>query len=477
MDADPPRGLLARVEASWLGPAPLTRLAVFRILILGLLALDLHASAPRAFLHAASVDAGGPAPWNPIFLFELLGIEPLGTDAAWMLYRVGLLSCLLGALGLFSRASTLVAFLVSLFWTAYVYSQGKAHHDKVALTFALSALPLAPSGARLSLDAWLARVRRVRRGADPFEVTVLGDFAALPLQLTRWTAALGYFFAGASKLYLSGLDWTNGYSLMAIMMHHDNTWSAALSRSPELCRWMSLAVLLFQVSFPLALFSVRARWLYLPAAVGFHLGTWQTMDTGPYMTLWFTLIAFLPLERIPAWWGGRFWARLPVVVIPMALVLYVVSLYVPLLAAALALFLLTWVLLARLPRARLSVVFDGACGLCRRAAATLDGLDFARVLDFHDLRNWEATSAAFPQLDREACIRDMHTVSRRGEARAGYAAYQALAWRLPLTLPFAWILYLPPVAAVGRRVYRRVADRREIVGCGDGTCPVHHEEI
>src|SRR5690606_5766163 len=50
----------------------------------------------------------------------------------------------------------------------------------------------------------------------------------------------------------------------------------------------------------------------------------------------------------------------------------------------------------------------------------------------------------------------------KGEWRVtkGYEAYQRIAWRVPvlwLTLPF---VYLPPIAAIGRRVYRHVADTR-----------------
>jgi hypothetical protein len=42
----------------------------------------------------------------------------------------------------------------------------------------------------------------------------------------------------------------------------------------------------------------------------------------------------------------------------------------------------------------------------------------------------------------------------------GYSAYQQIAWRVPVLWPSLPVIYLPPVVAIGWRVYRRVADSR-----------------
>ncbi len=59
---------------------------------------------------------------------------------------------------------------------------------------------------------------------------------------------------------------------------------------------------------------------------------------------------------------------------------------------------------------------------------------------------------------------DMHAAERISDGgwsiTQGYAAYQRIAWRVPLlwlTLP---LIYLPPVVSIGRSSYRRVADSR-----------------
>jgi predicted DCC family thiol-disulfide oxidoreductase YuxK len=70
-----------------------------------------------------------------------------------------------------------------------------------------------------------------------------------------------------------------------------------------------------------------------------------------------------------------------------------------------------------------------------------------------------------PELDRDACIRDMHAVTASGKILVGYDAYRAIAARMPLVFWFAPIMALPGVSHVGRRIYRHVADNRGTTSC------------
>jgi len=117
--------------------------------------------------------------------------------------------------------------------------------------------------------------------------------------LTQITLAIGYFGAGAAKLVLGGTEWFNGYTLQGIMLGHDGDWSRAFAGSVAWCRLQSVGVVLVQALFPLVLVWPRSRWFFLPMATLFHLMTWKTMDTGPYMRVWLLLFAFVPMERIP----------------------------------------------------------------------------------------------------------------------------------------------------------------------------------
>ena len=264
-------------------------------------------------------------------MFELLGLGPIDLATAQLVYAVGLVALGAGLVGLFTRVAAPLAALSSLYWTGLVYSFGKPHHDKVALAFALLALAFSPCGARLSVDAWL---RRRRTGTRPPRTS---PFAGLPMRVTQITIALGYCASGLTKLSIAGWDWTNGYTLMATMMKYDNVASSWLSQSVLFCRVASTVTLLTQATFPLVFVWPASRWYYLPMSVVFHLTTWWAMDTGPYITLWLLLVAFLPLERVPGWvvepWRRRAsaaaLARTLAALVPTALVLRILWYYFP----------------------------------------------------------------------------------------------------------------------------------------------------
>lgn len=458
--------MLARAwDKFWFAETPLTRLAALRMTIMSIVLMDLIAQKRILLTDAASVSAGvGVRHWTPIYLFDVLGVEPIGTRVAEWLLLLALISAAMALVGLWSRVSCFAAGALHIFITGMVYSFGKPHHDKIALTFCLMALPLAPVGARLSLDSLVRRFRRSRKGQSPSEVPLTSVFAALPIRLTMVTAVFGYWFAGMSKVLTSGVEWANGYTLMAIMMGKDNTMSAFLAQHVVVAQGMTIAVLLLQVGFPLVLCAPWTRWFILPGAVGFHLGTWVSMDTGPYMTLWLCLACFISLEKVPAWIKVRPWWRLPFAAIPAGLVLYVFSFYfsvwVMLLFTPLGLALLIYLL----PQSRMAIVYDGSCKLCRGTLAVILSLDWADVIEAVDLNDWERVHARWPHLEREACIEDMHGIS--SVTRVGYDTYRLAAWRLPLIAPFAWVLSLPPVRAIGTRIYARVALQRERDACG-----------
>jgi hypothetical protein len=267
--------------------------------------------------------------WHPILAFEILRFGPAQASAAALIYTATVVSIALAGLGLFARLTCALAAAFTFLEIGTVYSLGQPHHDCIALVFGLFALPLAPVGARLSLDAWLAK----RRGPETRSEDG-APWAAVPLRFTQLTAAIGYFFAGASKLAIGGPTWLNGYSLQAIMLHFHGDWTPFFAGSVLACRIMSLGLILVQATFPLAVFLPRLRWFYVPAATAFHLLTWKTMDTGPYLTLWFTLASFVPLEEVPAFVRGRIGtgliaARIAWSAIVAALVVLVASVYLP----------------------------------------------------------------------------------------------------------------------------------------------------
>ena len=103
-----------------------------------------------------------------------------------------------------------------------------------------------------------------------------------------------------------------------------------------------------------------------------------------------------------------------------------------------------------------TLLFDGACPLCRREIALVRRL--TRKVQFQDVH--QLSTADFPAgATRESLLRDLHLVWPNGQVDKGLAANVEL-WR---QTPLGWIWQVfrwPIVAPLAQAVYRRWADRR-----------------
>jgi predicted DCC family thiol-disulfide oxidoreductase YuxK len=121
------------------------------------------------------------------------------------------------------------------------------------------------------------------------------------------------------------------------------------------------------------------------------------------------------------------------------------------------------------------VLYDGDCPFCRRSVAILKRLDWLGRLHFQSARDVDHLPPSHVSLDSKRLLDEMHVLTPdRRHAYAGYSAFRWIAWRLPLAVPAAPLLYVPGVPWVGNRIYLWVAkNRMNLVPCTDGACPVH----
>jgi predicted DCC family thiol-disulfide oxidoreductase YuxK len=112
-------------------------------------------------------------------------------------------------------------------------------------------------------------------------------------------------------------------------------------------------------------------------------------------------------------------------------------------------------------RTGLLVFFDGGCGICRPTVSVLQRLDVLERVEFLDVQgDWDIIAQQFPQLTQQACLTEMHGIDPAGRIYVGFDTYRALAWLLPVGWIALPLLYIPPVAWAGRRIFRFVASRR-----------------
>ncbi len=298
-----PRWLLLRErwDQFWFGPSSLVRLGIFRIVMMLAVYDAFGRFAPAIAQHMGDEHVSFVnRPWNPIYALDILGLGPPSPGFAELTATVVFVSMVLALVGLFTRAACATLAVSFTYMAAVHYSLGKPHHDCVQLTFGLWALAFSPAGARISIDSFLRRMFQAARGPVLRPPPSVARYAAFPIRATQLAIAIGYFFAGTTKLAIGGAAWANGYTLQAIMLEYRSPWSEPLSDNVLMCQLMQVGLLVVQGSFPLVFLHRKLRWFYVPMAVMFHLMAMQTMSTGHFMTLWFPLLAaFIDWELVP----------------------------------------------------------------------------------------------------------------------------------------------------------------------------------
>ena len=114
-------------------------------------------------------------------------------------------------------------------------------------------------------------------------------------------------------------------------------------------------------------------------------------------------------------------------------------------------------------RTPLAIMYDGECGFCRRAIATLRTLDVLERIDWTDSTDSERVRALGLTAVADGADLVHFTAVFPGGTAWGYDAYRRLAARIPFFLPVLPLLGLPPVVALGRAVYGRVEASRPAI--------------
>ena len=140
------RALLFAWNRYWYAEASLSRLAVFRVILL-MLALR-GALRSWGMLYRAAQGGDGlvlSQEWQAIYLFEMLGLGQPSPTVVLLLGGLFLAAFVAAMLGWMLRASCAVVAVLFFWIVAARYGFSQPHHNQVALMFGLVALALAPS--------------------------------------------------------------------------------------------------------------------------------------------------------------------------------------------------------------------------------------------------------------------------------------------------------------------------------------------
>lgn len=375
--------------------------------------------------------------WMPLPIFASLHLGPAPSGILEGLATVWRLALVLSAIGLFTRASMAVAAALGFYLLGLPHNFGHVYHFDALLVLALVSLACSRAGDAWSVDALMAP-QPARPSAE----------YTWPIRMVWTLMALVFFAAGIAKLRHGGTAWIASTNMSVILLRSAYHTSDAdpitalglrVASHAWLSRALAAAAVVVELGFITSLISRTARRVFVPAGVALLVGIRILM--GP------TFGGFLI--------ANVFW--------------------VPWQALGLR--------VARWSRAgALSLLYDGACGLCTTTATTVRRLDlFGRVALIDVSRDWPIAAARFPWLDQATCLTDVHLITSKGRTAVGFDAYRELAKALPigwLAVPF---LFMPGLRAAGRVTYRSVADHRTRTTCAidpvarHAAAPAHDE--
>ena len=224
---------------------------------------------PQAWLSAealAQSPESHPLAWSWFWWIDSPGL-------LWAVHIAALVVFFLFFLGLWSRVTSVLAFLATV---AYIHRVPAATFGLDQINTILSMyLMLGPCGACYSLDAWLARRRAARQGkpSSAQEVPPRESVGAnVALRLIQLHMCVMYFFAGIGKL--QGATWWDGSAMWWAAASYeyqslDLTWMA---NWPVLVALLTHLTVWWEVTYPALVWFRWWRPLVLGMAVAVHLG-------------------------------------------------------------------------------------------------------------------------------------------------------------------------------------------------------------
>ena len=393
-------------------------LAVTRMVVFGaILVLCLNQSAD--LMGFSRLPAGLRFP--PSLIGPIIGWIPITPTIVGVAQLALLLAAGLAFIGFRTRIAAWLTVVLGVYVLGIPQFYGKVDHYHHLLWFA-AILAVSRCSDVLAIDAFISARRRADGGdtAPPEASPAYGT----PLRFIWLLMGLVYFFPGLAKVVSGhGFGWATPENLRALLY---TKWFSLGEYAPPLhvdrfsfgLVMMGIGTLVFEMGFLFAILGRRTRFLAAASGLAFH------NFTGLFMGIWFwhlqvCYVTFVNWEGVLRRIGTRAWKSSAV------------------------------------------LVFDGHCGICRQVIAGLRTIDVFRRIEFVSaMDRAELRQRGIDHLNESALVTEMHLVVDQ-RIFTGFAAYRRLAARIPGLWPLLAVAYLPPVPALGEKIYRSVADRRQ----------------
>jgi len=243
--------------------------------------------------------------WKPIWLFETFHLPVFSVGVLAVFLIIWKVSLALSCLGLFTRVSTVSSFVFGTYLLALPQNFGKSSHAHTIVVVILGIMALSRCGDGFSIDRLIQRARQ-GNSTSIRHPRISGEYT-WPVRAAWLALALIYFAAGVSKLRHSGLDWIFSDNMATLLisrnylMNHQEDivdWGFYIAQYTWLPVLMAATTVVFEIGYPVALFSARSRFVIIPTILLFHIGNGLLVGPKFYQYMICNVIFWIPWDRV-----------------------------------------------------------------------------------------------------------------------------------------------------------------------------------
>ena len=252
--------------------------------------------------------------WMPVGIFKVLPLSALSGSLLVAMQTIWKISLALSCIGIFTRPSTITSFVLGMYLLGLPQSFGKIQHNDALVVIVLGIMALSRCGDAYSIDQLMWRGRQ-RGGSSSERLRASGEYT-WPVRAVWVTFALIFFAAGVSKLRHSGLEWIFSDNMATLLIRSVEDayallpWGVYLTQYSWLPQLLAAGTVAIEISYPLALFSRKARWIIVPSVFFMQIGIWVFLGP-PFPEFLICNLFWVPWDRISHKLTRRFHKLLP----------------------------------------------------------------------------------------------------------------------------------------------------------------------
>lgn len=212
--------------------------------------------------------------YQPTFLLKILHLPFPALSILWFFYGLMLLASILVILQKKPVLFSIISILLFIILQGYLISFYKLDHTYSTFIYAGLLIPFLQ-----------------------FEYSNAGKNQES--QITNWVLVLiqlgiasAYFFSGLEKILIAGIQWFNPENMRYHFQVHPTNLGLYLSQSDAFCMNLAVLTILFQLGFISIILFKKLRWIFLPAGIIFHMGTYVLLNIGWYWSPWIFVYVF-----------------------------------------------------------------------------------------------------------------------------------------------------------------------------------------